>query len=385
MQGRPRPELEAALAQALSRHVGYTTGAYEIDRIAEITLEFQNRPSLHQYELTRHLMIQSREGRQAIGEDYAAGILNFAVGLKVIHKVTGGSTPRVNRYAVTPEGATIRSALAHSEEQLAKFTLLGLVLESDSDAYALMLDILDKTHATGALLHSLFQDRFQDLRSDRESWLKLAFPNQILRKRIESRIPWIRESRTFTRRVEKLTSHFGRHHVTPRLGWAETFNHIKSASKGCQDSINLTRSGLELLRLLRSETPNYNWIGPPEGTQEALRIPDAQRRHGPFEPAWELLRPRQLTSSDWNVERVVSRVTEQLVTHYDSLKLVHANQVPIRSVLPLIFFEERTLGFRVPTDTVLETLFQYGSPFSALSTRYERYGYIQRRPSASSR
>ena len=381
-----RSNLESDLAKALSRHIGYTTGAYYIDRIASITAEFRDKPSLYQFELTRYLAGWSSGGSQRSSEDYTSGIINFAVGLGIIYKVSSGATSRVNRFAITPEGSTIRSALAHEENDLVKFTLTGLVLESDSDAYVLLLDILDETSVSGPALHNLFQDRFRQLRDERMVWLYSAFPNRILRGRIESKTSWAdsRTSRTLKNRTTSdralgpLASHFGRHHVTPRLGWAEWFNHIdrrKASSKA--DLLTLTPDGRELLTTLRANSSRYTWLGPRSGTQEALRIPMSHQKVGPFSPAWELMRPKNTKDSESAIQTLACHVADFMRTHYNTLKLVHANQAPVSSVLPFIYYQERNLGYQVPTELVLDRLFRPGSSFNALSTRFERYGYFQ--------
>ena len=304
----------------------------------------------------------------------------------MIYKVSSGATSRVNRFAITPEGSTIRSALAHDESDLVKFTLTGLVLESDSDAYVLLLDILDDTPVSGSALHTLFQDRFQKLRDGRMEWLNSAFPNRILRERIESKTSWA-ESKTFRALKQRTTSdralgplapHFGRHHVTPRLGWAKWFNHIdrrRTSSK--TDLLTLTPNGRELLMTLRADASRYTWLGPRNGTQEALRILPCHQRIGPFSPAWELMRPEKTKETDSAIQNLACHVAEFMRTHYNTLKLVHANQAPVSSVLPFIYYQERNLGYQVPTELVLDRLFRHESSFNALSTRFERFGYFQ--------
>ena len=166
-----RAHHETKLAVSLSRHIGYTTGAFYINRIASIASEFQGQPSRYQFELTQYLMTEFSDGNRSVNEKYATEILNFAVSLGIIYRAAEGATPRVNRFAITPEGATIRSALSQEDEGLAKFALLGLVLESDSDTYALLLDILYESCVSGQALYALFEERFRQLREDRIAWL----------------------------------------------------------------------------------------------------------------------------------------------------------------------------------------------------------------------
>ena len=381
---KSRSDLEADLAAALSRHIGYTTGAYQIDRIASIAAQFHDRPSLYQFELTHHLQNNCNYGTLKIDESYATQILNFAVGLGIIYKVSDGPTSRVNRFALTPEGATIRSALMRGEHDLVKFTLIGLVLESDCDAYILLLEMLDETCAVGSGLHTLFRDRFLALRNERANWLENAFPSRMLQDRIASKTTWFeantKERNPSTRKIKALSTSFGRHHVTPRLGWARWFEHIEAEEVPNRTDLSpLTPRGLELLEAVRGESPRYVWLGPPEGTQEALRIPAIHQRPGPCSPSWELMRPTVCPDSEGDIETLVNAVAEFMYTHYDELKLVHADQASVRSVLPYLYLEEWKMGYQVSTKLVLNRIFGPGSSFSLLSTRHTKYGYYQLR------
>ena len=378
---RSRSELEADLARALSRHIGYTAGAYGIDRIVGITSFFEHKPSLYQFELTQHLINQSSNDRRQIKEGYAAEILNFAIGLGIIYKVADGATPRVNRFALTAEGATIKSALAKREDELIKFTLIGLVLESDCDIYGLILDIIDDQHVYGTILQEMFLERFENLARDRIKWLTASFPNRTLRDRIAKQVTWIRkDSKGYGWQYKQPSKDFGRHHVTPRVGWAKWLGHIKPGwSSSTTNGSPLTFSGTRLLHAVRGPSSRYMWLGPPSDTQDALRIPESNRRDGPWSPSWNLLRPRDFRTSSYDIQNIADEVAVFMETHYDELRLIHANQASIKSVMPFIHFIERKFGYSVQKESVLDRLFGIGSRFNLLSTRNDRYGYYQRR------
>ena len=381
---RSRSDLEAELAHALSRHIGYTAGAYYIDRIAGITSLFKHKPSLYQFELTQHLMGQPKRGKFQIDEPYAAQILNFAVGLRLVYRVTHGTLgSRLSRIALTPMGATIRSALARKEYDVAKFVLVGLVLESDCDLYGLILDVLHERPLAGAALHQTFRERFEILRRGRVEWLNTAFPNQTLRDRIAAQTTWIPPKLGRARRGgrhEPISKDFARHHVTPRLGWAEWFGHIEpSPTSSSTDAHTLTQSGVGLLRALRGSSPSFLWLGPPVGAQEALGIAKSNKRNGPWAPSWNLLRPPNAQTSDNHVRTIADQVAGFMDTHYDDLKLVHANQASMASILPYLHFIERQEGYSVREDLVLKRIFGKGSLFNVLSTRSSPYGYYQLR------
>ena len=370
---RPRASLEDNLSAALSRSIGYTTGAYDIDRIASVTSVFNQKPSVYEFELTRHLIALPAGQHHQIEDSYAAQILNFAVVLGLIYRVGEGPTQKVNRFALTPEGATVRAILAHEEDDLLRFVLLGLVLEADCDFYGLVLDILQENTGSVAELRLLFKDRYQKLRLDRIKWLESAFPNRVLRNRLMSKVPWIPSDWNGPRTSLKAVSNsFARHHVTPRLGWARWFGHVGNV-------VDITEGGRELIKAIRGCSDEYLWLGPPKGTQEALRIPEHQQKGGPWSPSWNLLRPSRIETSEAAIKLIADDVSQFMETHYDFLRLINANQAPLASVLPYIYFTEHKLGYSVEENLVLDRIFANSPQFSLLSARHDRYGYYQRR------
>ena len=370
-----RSDFETNLSAALSRHIGYTTGAYQVDRIADIATIFRRKPSLYQYELVQHLKNQSEGSQRKIRDKYAAEIVNFANALGILRKAADGPTPGARRFALTPEGFTIGSALERGEEPLLRFTLIGLVLESDCDAYGLLLDILEQGPIAGTELHKAFRVRVEELRSERLAWIDRAFPNRTLRNRIYEKMSWIPHQR----RVKPESTDFGRHHVTPRLGWAQWFGHIyaERPSSTATEGSPLTDRGVELLGALRRETGRYTWLGPERGTQEALGIPESLQRTGPCAPSWNLLRPSERRQSKVDVDRIADDVAEFMHIHYSDLKLVHANQASIASVVPYLHLRESQLGYAVEKDSVLDRIFETRSSFSYLSSRKHKYSYFQ--------
>ena len=368
-----RASLESDLSAALSRSIGYTTGAYDIDRIASVTSVFNQKPSVYEFELTRHLIALSTDQHHQIEDSYATQILNFAVGLGLIYRVGEGSTPKVNRFALHPAGATVRAALAHEEEGLLRYVLMGLVLQADCDFYGLILDILQETNVSVAELRQLFKNRYQKLRLGRVKWLESAFPNSVLRNRIMSKIHWIQLDRSgTTASLKEVSNSFARHHVTPRLGWARWFGHIRNL-------VDITEDGTELVKAIRESSNEYIWLGPQKGTLEGLRIPEREQRKGPWSPSWNLLRPPRIEASDTDVNLLVDNVSGFMDTHYEHLRLVNANQAPLASVLPYIYFTEQKLGYSVEENLVFDRIFTKFPQFSILSARHNRYGYYQRR------
>ena len=371
-----RSDLESDIANALSRHIGYTTGMYQIDRIASIVSAFKNNPSLYQFELIKYLVDRSTGLQPQFGKEYAAEIINIAVALRLIFKAADGPTSGANRFALTPGGIAIRSALVRSEKSLVKFAIIGLVLESDCDAYGLILDILHEHPVSGPKLHKVFRERFDAIRRERLAWLDSAFPNQALRERIYEKTPWILPGG----QIKRLSNNFARHHVTPRLGWARWFGHIHSRWPSSKyDTTPLTTTGFELLRAVRSSAPRYVWLGPSYETQTALGISESNKRNGPWAPSWNLLRPANFSDSQADIKQIADAVAEFMDTHYEDLRLVHANQASIESVLPYLHFIEKELGYSVNKQLILETIFGTRATFHLLSTRLDKYGYFQRK------
>lgn len=370
---RPRSFYENALSIALSRSIGYTTGAYDIGRIVSIAALFSNKPSLYQAEITKFLMDLPTAHQRGIGQPYAAQILNFAAGFRIIDKVADGPTQDVDRFALTPEGMTVKAALEHEEDDLLKFVLTGLVLEADSDSYALTLDILQKGNVSGSDRYRAFKNRYQSLRSERVEWLMSAFPNRRLRDRITKNIHWIPGNwRGTIDSLKQLTDNFARHHITPRTDWGRWFGHLDSSDR-------LTERGEQILRAIMGPSLDYVWLGPPYGTLDALRIPEPQQRSGPWSPSWDLLRPTLRETSQQAILQVAEEVASFMESHYSSLRMVNANQAHLGAVRPYIYFTEQRLGYSVDEESVLETIFATVKSFGLLSMRQHRYGYYQRR------
>ena len=370
----PRSEYEFHLARSLSRHIGYTTGAIGIDRIAGITKNFERKPSIYQYELVQSLMNESDGSERQLGEKYATGIVNFATALGIVYKAADGPTHGAKRFALTSEGRTVKSAFERNEDALLRYTLLGLVLEYDCDIYGLVLDILYDEPISGPKLHALFKTRFESLREDRLTWLADAFPNRTIRDLIAAKTPWI------TSKIKPLSIDFARHHVTPRLGWAKRFGHIDAQwpSSKKVDGRVLTDQGIELLRAIRGQKVRYEWLGPNDGTQDALGVPKSKQREGPFGPSWNLLRPSNVSCTQSDVDRLAEDVEEFTRSHYDDLKLVHANQVSIDSVLPFLHLREHEVGYSVERISILDRIAKSRTGLNVLSSRQDRYGYFQR-------
>lgn len=361
--GTPRHILEGALAHALSRHIGYTTGAYGIRRIASITEQFKGRPSLYQFEIINAL------GEVDITDRYARGIIEFAAAIGLVRKVASGPTPNTARFALTPEGAAVGAALSSCDDDFTDFLLVGLLLESDADAYCVILECLAHPQNGTTSFYEDFKRRFEQLRETRLEWLQRVFSNRTLLKRITREIPWVNRVRHGKLEIVPLKPSYVRHHATPRRTWAADLNHA-------DDNEELTTAGRSLLDSATSSNDSYIWIGPPSGTQEALGIDPESCLPPPYSPSWNLLRPAN-TIEGRIPEEFICLVVEHMLERYSRIRLIHANQAPIASIIPFTYFVERKLGYSVDTEKLLDEIVGAHSNFHLLSSRHSKYGYYQ--------
>lgn len=375
----PRDYYEQALLKALSRHIGYTTGAYAIFRIADIVLTFENEPSKYQFQLIQELLNRRLDSSGAIQEEYASEILNFGVALGLIERLSIGGSAGLSKFALAPAGLAYRSAYKLDLESFKRFLLTGLVVESDADAYVLLLEVLfslqDKKDSPN--YRSLFKDWTSEILEERSCWINRAFPNPILRERLAKRISWAKLSHKKEVTPHRVKDDFARHHATPRKGWTVALAHYDEKEDG------LTPGGIELLHRLRGQRNRFFWLGPPEGTQEALRIPPEHRLGGPFAPSWNALRPMKKAQESEMIEEIMVSTVSFMEKAFPFLRLVHANQAPLDAVRPYIYFKESELGVRTDTDALLRDIFQERSDkFTVLSKRTGSLGYYQLRPLA---
>ena len=361
--GTPRHILEGALAHALSRHIGYTTGAYGIRRIASITEQFEGRPSLYQFEIVNAL------GKVDITDKYARGIIEFATAIRLVRKVASGPTPNTARFALTPEGAAVGAALSSCDGDFADFLLVGLLLESDADAYCVILECLAHPQNGTTSFYEDFKRRFEHLRENRLEWLQRVFPNKTLLERITHEIPWISRSRHGKMELVPLKPDYVRHHATPRRGWAVDLNHADANSE-------LTTAGRSLLDAATPSNDSYIWLGTPSGTQEALGIDPDHCLPPPYSPSWNLLRPDN-TKGGHIPKEIIDPVVEHMLECYSKIRLIHANQAPVASIVPFVYLMEWKLGYSVDTHKLLDEIVGTHSNFHLLSSRHSKYGYYQ--------
>lgn len=95
------------LATALSRHIGYTTAAYDLDRIVGVLNIFRSMPSAYLAEIVDQ--IKSSASERVISDEYIEEIISFASSMRIIATVTRKDA-RLRRLAPTEHGRSLVGA-----------------------------------------------------------------------------------------------------------------------------------------------------------------------------------------------------------------------------------------------------------------------------------
>lgn len=349
-----RARAEQHLAAALSRQIGYTTGAYDLMRFVDIAKLMVGRAFV-----LLPLMEKWIRDRYGVRAKYARGVLDVATALGVMDRITGGQ--RIPRYVLSSVGRSVVAADVAEERELLDLTMVAAILDGDADAYGAVLE----ASGGGRDLHSdafrkVFSRSMENLRAARRAWLEETIPHSALRRRITKDVPW------WDRDVGHLNQHFVRHHCTPRLGWARVLGHVS-------DGNCLTHKGVELLDRMRDGQDAYFWLGPSADDLKVLRICESSWRR-PLGGAWNILRPK-VEATDIP-EDLLQGLLEYMHNTYASIRLATANQAPTSAVLPFIYAFEVRKGERYDSESVLGALRRYDPlSFTTLKTRDSLFGY----------
>ncbi|MDE3256388.1 MAG: hypothetical protein OYM47_00940 [Gemmatimonadota bacterium] len=369
-------ECRESLAEALARYVGYTTGAYQLSRIAEVTELFDQAPSRLRLEVVKSLQLRLQtETSRNLKEDYAAGITDFAVGLGLVRRIDRGGS--LARLALTELGRTYRAASGLDLDDFRKFLLQFSVLQFDADIYGLLLDMaLDEPLPAGSDLLKYFKGRTLDLRRERTDWLLRAFPDPRLRVRLlqtdaGSTVRWIKNVRGSEIEIKEIGLDFLRHHATPRRGWLVSLGHLH------KDGL-LTSSGRRVALRLRGESDRFFWLGPPLNWFTRMHVDKALIKE-PFSPAWNIIRPSRENTEQPPFDTVV-RTADFMERAYRYMRLIQANQVPLDAVKPYIYFLESRTDLRFDEEAVFRAVFKiFDKRFAPMSQRTGLLGHYQMR------
>jgi hypothetical protein len=373
-----RAQAEAEFTRALTRQIGYTAGAFNIQRMASIVEHFSDA-SAYQFELMGRLSPTSERSRE-LSAKYASDILSFATELGVISRIPSPAAPHLSRYILTDAGIAIRAARAVAPE-LELLVLEHLILENDADAYLRVLRILrDSTDASGDQMAEQFRKQIIEAREARFAWLQKAFPNKTVLSRLikgSSHIHWLKVDKLGRILVDHPKVDFGRHHFVPRKSWAEELGHYTTGPKA------LTMSGLTFMTQggALGELKTH-WISPPAGCLSFLRIPAGGELLGPSAPTFDLLRPSALEEPP--DEAMIQSAAAFLRDAFPHIRLFHARQAPIAPLKYFILQSELRLKRRFQSEKIVLAISKsFGEEFAFFSSRSGTLAYYQLRASPS--
>jgi hypothetical protein len=368
-----RAELEAYLVKALSRYIGYTTGAFDLDRIFSVLELFGAAPSAYQTELVDFLRKKAQAEEKKVPSDkYLNEIIGFATSMQII-EIVSDHDARVRRLAPTELGRSIMGAKNVEDKDYYYFFLTNIVLMADADALVSVL-LLDQNNKSSTELRAAYQNFHFSIRKRRLSWLYEAFPERRLLERIADQLPWLtrQPSPAAKYEVSQITLNTARHHTNPRRDWLVRLGLVAEQGRA------LTGFGSDVLETL---TPNgdYFWLGPPSGLQEALRIPEAVRKGGPYEDKMAFC-PKPRDAADVDVQELIEDTSEVMLQGYEAAKLVYAPQASLH--LPIAYIRYRIYRDHINYEwpDVLEKLFKQKRPvLERLSARKGPIGFYKAR------
>ncbi|MER9894584.1 hypothetical protein NKJ40_21300 [Mesorhizobium sp. M0119] len=361
--------MEKKLAKSLSRHIGYTAAAYDLDRTVSILDYFTATPSAYLTEVVSHLHLTANDVSGDLEDKYLAEAVNIASSLQIISVVSPRAS-KIHKVAPTMIGRSLLGAKASGDLRFYKYFLLKVILLADSDTIAIILEYLHS--GTRGDIKAYYLSSFSRLRQARLRWLERAFPERQLLDRMVSHIPWIRKDKSAIGRydIEPITLNTARHHVTPRRGWLDYLG-LADHTSG-----QLTSFGKAVHSAL-SPSGSYFWLGPEREVQTLLRIDPANRAAGPFEDELKIvpsITPRKSTSR----MEIVRDTARLMVAAYTSAKLVHASQAPLD--LPIAYIEYRSYrdGVNYEWPGIMDDLFKmYKGNFQRLSAKVGQIGYYK--------
>lgn len=325
--GVTRDEAERDLGRALSRHIGYTTGAFDLDRIFSVVAYFRTETSGYGAEISETL--GRGPGGKALSASYLNGVIEFATAFGLVEAVSSRES-KLTRYAATELGRSVLGVLTDQDTDFRKHYLATVVLMADADYLVpLMVHINDGGQKP-------LQDDFLafaiDLRTRRYDWLRKTLTQPVLLERTAAHIPWLKKAKAGIQPytiAEPLPSTV-RHHSKPRLGWLSDLGFLD------QNSGRLTPFGLDVLNAVVGDQA-YFWIGPDPVSMATLGVKD------PVDQAKETdlgLTPRS-TPEPSAAERnmLASDTAALMIRAFGSAKLIHADQASLR--LPIAYIQYR--------------------------------------------
>lgn len=343
-----RDDAERALARALSRHIGYTSGAYHLDRIFAVLEQFRGRTSAYKQELVSAIETMARDQKEKLSSDYAGEILNFAVAMGLLETVSARQAGLV-RFAATETGRSLLGARAVGDESFFRFYMAKVVLLADAD-FLIPLLLFFKQDAVRDVL-SYFAAFQRQLRAARLDWLIRIFPEPVLLERVVDHVGWIKRGgkdplRRFSQ--AELKPDTVRHHAIPRQGWVEQLGLLDRRPR------KLTSFGSDVLSSLAPNS-QYFWVAPPTGVLEAMAITD--RPQGMSEDKMQFT-SFEKTPTAVEMNNLCESVRRIMIEGYDSAKLIHASQASLQLPLEYISYRRYRDQRRYDWESVIDTVFK---------------------------
>lgn len=366
-----RSDAEIALGNALSRHIGHTTAAYDLDRILSVLGFFQDRPSAYKEEVIRFLSSRrvDTDATEDASSDYLDGIVAFARSLGIIQQ-TSNRDQRLQKYAPTEQGRSLLAAQKVGEADFFAFYAARVAFLADADSLVALLIFYMETRSES--LHKFYVEFFLDIRRTRHRWLQEAFPEPLLFDRIASRLSWLHVPARGSGepRVEPFTLNTARHHAAPRKGWLRNFGMLD------RNADILTSFGRSALGSLLHHG-EYFWLGPPRGAQATLRISSLRERPGPFEDEFNFAGDQPPASIDQS-KALCAPVAELMRRGFGFAKLVHANQASLHLPVEFIIYRSFVDGVKYDPSLVLKELFrEYRESMDRLSAFRGQIGFYR--------
>ena len=373
---RSRRELEHDLSSALSRHIGYTTAAYDIDRIVSTLQAFEHSPSAYIEELVESLAYAEANSQYTSrvnkppSKDYLRNVVDFTEAMRLTTTVSDRSA-KLRRFAPTEMGRALMGAKSYGDEKFYEYFLTKVVLLADSDALFPVLDFFSGSN--GPNLPEYYRVFQQSLRERRLDWLKDTFTEPILLDRISSRIPWLSSSSNGRHgvKINSISPKTASHHTQPRKGWL-----LRLGLLIHNDHLTLTPFG-ESTRNALTENGQYFWLGPEQSTLDELGVRTYKPTPGPFEDSFFLIEEKT-TPNEKEKNELLKFVAELMKVGYSTAKLVYAEQATL--LLPIEYIRYRAYSDKIDFqfEELLETLFdRYRDDFDRLSAKRGPIGFYK--------
>lgn len=341
-----REEAERQLAKALSRHIGYTSGAYDLDRIFATLQPFTSRTSAYKDELVTFLG-EDGDKAEAPSPEYRADILSFASAMGLIEAISAREAKLV-RYAPTELGRSVLGAQSLGSPDFYRFLMSKIVLRADADFLLPMLLFYQEGSSQKQLI-PYFAEFARELRSRRLEWMKSSFPERVLFERVAAQIPWLKRSKVPGNfyEIDLPSANTARHHATPRSRWIEQLQMFDRATG------RLSQFGLDVVHsLVQQDT--YFWLSPARDALDALGLTELPL--GQAEDQLSFHRQEALPTRS-EVENLVGDLKSVLIAGYNAAKLVHASQASLRLAVEYISFRSYQDARSYDWESVLEALF----------------------------